>query len=324
MEQKTYPAESVGAIMSTAIPTCRIDDSLSEILHSLSLKKWASIRNIYVVDKQKKLLGVIDLAQLIQADHKVKAHALMQPTLFYLHPEADQEKAVFMAVKEDIVTIPVVDHDGHLMGSVTAHTIIDIMHDEHIEDSLLTAGIRRGKGSEIVKLATERTGLIVRSRAPWLVVGLVAGLGLGFISSLFEAQLQERVTLAFFIPVVAYVAGAVGTQTQAIAIRALATMKVSYWNYLIKELLVGTILGLIVGVVGSIGATLIGESGEVGAVVGLSLFCASLVSSVLASVIPILFKIGGKDPALGSGPLATAAQDIVSVFIYLIFAMVIL
>lgn len=321
--QQPYPDESVGSIMSTAIPTCRIDDSLSDILHSLSVKEWVSIRNVYVVDKQKKLLGVIDLARLIQSDHKVKAHAIMQASLLYLHPEADQEKAVFMAVKEDVVTMPVIDHEGHLLGAVTAHTIIDIMHAEHIEDSLLTAGMRRGK-SKIFKLATERTGLIVKARAPWLIFGLAVGLGLGLISSFFEAKLQEVVALAYFIPVVAYIADSVGTQTEAIAVRALATMKVGIGRYLAKELLVGLVLGATMGVLGGLGAWFISQSAGIGLVVALSLFCASSLAAVLAAAIPIIFRAVGKDPALGSGPLATALQDVISVVIYFIFALIIL
>ncbi|HVI69791.1 MAG TPA: magnesium transporter, partial [Magnetospirillaceae bacterium] len=280
-------------------------------------------RNVYVVDSQKKLLGIIDVASLIQADHTVRADVMMKPTAVFLHPEADQEKAVFMAVKDDVVTIPVIDHDGHFLGSVTAHTIIDIMHAEHIEDSLLTAGLRRGK-SQIFKLATERTGLIVRSRAPWLIFGLAVGLGLGLISSFFETQLQEKVALAYFIPVVAYIADSVGTQTEAIAVRALATMKIGVWRYLGKELLVGLVLGVTMGVLGGFGAWFIAQSPEIGLIVALSLFFASTVAAVMAAAIPMIFKKLGKDPALGSGPLATAFQDVISVLIYFLFAVIIL
>ncbi len=322
MEQ-TYPSESVGSIMSTAIPTCHIHDNLLDVLRGLSLKHWGSVRNVYVLDKSHKLLGIIDLATLVQADHASRADSFMQPVTHFLHPEADQEKAVFMAVSEDIVTIPVVDHDGHFLGSVTAHTIIDIMHSEHVEDALLTAGVRRGK-SQIIKLATERTGLLVRSRMPWLVFGLVAGLGLGFLSSLFEEQLQQQVALAYFIPVVAYITNSVGTQTAAIIVRAFATIKINPWHYLARELCVGLMLGLVIGVLGGLGAAFIAQSVDVGFVVALSLFIGSGVAACLGAAVPMLLKAWGKDPALGSGPLANALQDIISILIYFMLAVAIL
>lgn len=322
--ETNYPPESVGSVMSASVPTCRPGDSLSDVLRSISQQRWGSMRNVYVIDDKRKLLGVIDLADLIQTDHHAKAAACMQPARVWLHPEADQEKAVFLAVKEDVVTIPVVNHDNQLLGCVTARTIIEIMHSEHIEDSLLSAGIRHGKGSQIVKLATERTSLIVKARTPWLIVGLVVGLGLGVLSSLFEGALKETVAIAYFIPVVAYIADSVGTQTEAIAVRALVTVKLSPLRYIVKEALVGATLGVMLGVLGGIGAAAVVQSAEIGLVVGLSLFFASTIAAIIACAIPLLFKARGKDPALGSGPLSTALQDVISVAIYLGLAVLII
>ncbi len=307
--------------MSTAVPACTRTNTLGEILHHMASKQWDSISNVYVLDIHHRLLGFIDMAALIRSDHSTTAEHLMQPAALYLHPNADQEKAVFMAVKDDVIGIPVVNDDGQFVGAVTAHRIIDIMHDEHIEDALLSSGIRRSReGSQMAKLVTERTGLIVRSRAPWLLVGLVAGLGLGLISSLFETSLKESIALAYFIPVVAYIADSVGTQSEAITVRALATLKINYVSYLFKEVLVGVVLGVIVGVLGGLGSVLISQSRDIGLVVGLSLFVASTVAALLAALIPILFTAHHKDPALGSGPLATALQDVISVMIYFLFA----
>lgn len=318
-----YPAESIGSIMTRNVPTCQKTDTLKHVLEILASKKWDSIRNVYILDGQEKVIGLIDMAVIIQSDHSKTAGELMLPLTIFLHPHEDQEKAVFLAVKHDIVGIPVVDKHGYLLGAITAHKIIDIMHDEHIEDALLTAGIH-GKGSHIARLATERTALVVRSRAPWLMFGLAIGLGLGIISSLFEKSLQESIALAYFIPVVAYIADSVGTQTEAIAVRALATLKINYAAYMFKELFVGIILGALLGALGGLGAFLIAQSLEIGLVVALSLFVASTVAAVLAALIPILFKLRGKDPALGSGPISTALQDTVSVVIYFAFAMLLL
>jgi len=322
--KKAYAPETIGSVMSVRIPVCHPDDDLRAILKQIAAHSWDSVRNVYVVEA-KKLLGYIDMAQLIQSDHSIKARDLMKNPSDVLHPEEDQEKAVFLAVKDNDVTLPVVDREGRLLGAVTARRIIDIMHVEHLEDSLLASGVRRGTGGiQFTKLITERTGLIVRSRAPWLIVGLAAGLGLGLISSFFEETLQKSIALAYFVPVVAYVADSVGTQSGTISVRALATMKLSYRKYLFKELLTGIALGLLMGVLGTIGAIIIARSVHVGLVVGAALFVASAVAAVLATAVSIFFKVIGKDPALGSGPLATALQDVISVIIYFAFAVALL
>lgn len=318
-----YNAESIGSVMSARIPTCYGHTRLREVFAKLTAQQWDSVRQVYVIDTQATLLGFIDIATLIQADHEATAQSVMRPIVVWLHVNDDQEKAVYMAVKDDVVTIPVVDDKKRLLGAVTAHAIIDVMHAEHIEDALLTAGIR-GKGSPVAKLAAERTGLLVKNRAPWLIGGLAAGLGLGLISSLFEHALQSSIALAYFIPVVAYIADSVGTQSEAIVVRALATVKINFWQYAIKELFVGAVLGVIVGILGGLGALLISHEPKIGLVVALSLFVASTVATVVAASIPILFKARGKDPALGSGPLATAIQDIISVIIYFVFATLIM
>jgi magnesium transporter len=319
-----YASESIGSIMSTAVPTCLRNDSLSDILRHMASKRWDSITNVYVLDGDRKLLGFIDMTALIQSDHSVKASSLMRPIAISLHPSADQEKAVFLAVKDDVISIPVIDEHDTFLGAVTAHRIIDIMHDEHIEDAMLTSGIRRRKGVDMAKLVTERTGLIVKSRAPWLIFGAVMGLGLGLISSLFEQTLAKNVAVAYFVPVVAYIADSVGTQSEAITIRALATVKINYVSYLLRELLIGVVLGVMLGAMGAVGAALISPSANIALVVGLSLFAASTIACIMASLIPITFKALGKDPALGSGPLATALQDLISVLIYFVFAVVLL
>lgn len=324
-EQVEYPPETIGSVMSRNIPTFRPNTSLHTMLRRLATQSWDSIRTMYVVDDEHQLLGVIDLPGLAQQNHTATAEELMRKATDVLHPHDDQEKAVFLAVKDNDAVLPVTDSHNRLLGAVTARSIVSIMHEEHIEDALLSSGIRRGKqGLRITKLATERTGLIVRSRAPWLIVGLVTGLGLGLISSLFEKSLQETIALAYFIPVVAYIADSVGTQSEAIAIRALATLKINFWRALRKELLVGLALGVIVGMLGFAGAYLVGRSFDIALVVGLSLFVASTVAAVLAVIIPMAFKAAGKDPALGSGPVATAIQDVISIVIYFLFAALII
>jgi magnesium transporter len=252
----------------------------------------------------------------------VHVRDLMTMPVATVRPQADQEKAVLLAIQHDITDVPVVDK-GRFYGAIVAGQIIDVMHDEHLEDALLSSGVR-ARGSNIMKLATARYETIIRSRAPWLLFGAVVGIGLGLISSFFQDTLSRNVAVAYFVPVVAYIADSVGTQSEAITVRALATLKINRARYLMRELVIGIILGFILGGIGGLGALLISGSTHIALVVGLSLSVASTLATILASLIPITFTALGKDPALGSGPLATAIQDVISVLIYFIFASLLL
>ncbi len=311
--------------MTTKVLTISQHHELKDVFKAIAEQSWADIQYAYVVDADKKLIGTVDLASFSKAQASRRVADLMVAPVVTLHPMADQEKAVMVAVKDDITAVPVVGDDGQFLGAVVAHELIDVMHAEHLEDALLTAGVRRGKsGLQIAKLASARISSVFTIRAPWLIVGLVAGLGLGLISSFFEKQLQETVALAYFIPVVAYIADSVGTQSEAITVRSLALLKLNPITYVFREFLVGTLLGLLVGVLGGFGAFAISQSAIIGLIVGLSLFVASAVAAAIASLIPMVFKAFGKDPALGSGPLATAIQDVISVLIYFLFAVIFL
>lgn len=312
--------------MSTKIPICNKNTSCGEALKLLARGgEWDDIHHLYVVDDDQTLLGYVRIAVLVQEPTATAITSFIKPFQETLNATDDQEAAVFMAVKNDLDAIPVMGENGRLLGAITAKSIIDVMHNEHIEDVLFASGISRSrKGSGLVHLATARLLPVLRSRAPWLVVGAVVGIALGLVSSQFEAALEKTIALAYFIPVVAYIADSVGTQSEAITVRALATLKLNYWTYIGREIVIGFLLGLILGIMGAIGALIISGSAQVALVVGTSLVAASTLATTMAAFIPIAFKKFGKDPALGSGPIATALQDILSIVIYFGIALVII
>ncbi|WP_066385474.1 magnesium transporter [Halalkalicoccus paucihalophilus] len=312
----------IGSITSTEIPTCQPEDTPATVLDRLVGRTWESADTIYVLE-EGKLVGRLDITALLQSTDDVPLSQLMETPSAQLQPGTDREHAIFLAIKEDRDEIPVVDSDKRLIGAVTSQAIIDTMHRAHFEDILLRAGVQK-TGRQILDEPSARVRIAVRSRAPWLLFGLVAGLLLSVISSQFEATMQETIALAFFPPVIAYIADSVGTQSEAIAIRAFAIADVDYGSYIQQELLVGIILGTMIGILGGVGATVIAASSQIGFVVGLSLFVSSTVATVLASLIPIGFILLDVDPALGSGPLATALQDAFSIAIYFLFALTLL
>lgn len=313
-----FTEESVGRIMSTNVPICHLDTTYEEALQIVLQNTWDTVHSLYVVDKNRKLLGIIDLSTTKNTSKASLARDIMQPINATLSPHDDQEKAVFYAIRDDIIAVPVID-DGTLVGVVTAHAIIDIMHQEHIEDALLAVGVRREAG-DMLRRVSDGIGLSVWSRAPWLIIGTIAGLGLSLLTSQFEESLQNSIAIAYFIPVVAYVAGSIGAQSSAIAVRSLALVKLNYTAYLGREFLTGICLGVIVGALGFVGAYIISTSLPVAIAVTLALFLTSILATVLAALIPIGLKLIKKDPAVGSGPIATAALDIISIFLYFVIA----
>lgn len=323
VQKTTYPPETCGAIASRAVLCFFKHSTLKEVFHAISTRNWDSIEYVYIIDRNSRLIGIVNLANFKKTDSTTTLEKIMISPITTIGPYADQEKAVLLAVRDDSNAVAVVDKQGTFVGAITAKSLIDVMHKEHLEDALLASGIR-GKGSHILQLASSRYRDIIKSRAPWLFFGTAVGLGLGYISSFFEATLQNSIALAYFVPVVAYIADSVGTQSEAITVRALAILNIKPRIYLLRELIIGIFLGLLLGVLGGIGAIIISNSQEIGLVVGLSLFTATTIASVLASLIPIVFKSLGKDPALGSGPLATAMQDVLSVVIYFLFAVIII
>lgn len=313
-EKTLYPKDSVGRLMSTNVPVCSPTETLENIQKLVFTNTWDSAHSIFVIDSSHKLLGTINLARHAWSSRNPKAKDIMAPAHHVLAPQDDQEKAVIFAIRDDVITIPVVNEDEVLQGVVTAGSIIDVMHSEHIEDSLLAAGIHR-RGRTLHRIS-DGVGLSVITRAPWLIVGTLAGLFLSLLTSQFEEALQTSIAIAYFIPVVAYVAGSIGAQSSAIAVRTLAFMKIEYIPYLSRELFTGACLGGVVGLIGLAGAFFISQSAIVAAAVSISLFFTSIISTVLAAVIPFLLAFFKKDPAMGSGPLATASLDIISITLY--------
>jgi magnesium transporter len=157
-----------------------------------------------------------------------------------------------------------------------------------------------------------------------LVLGLIGGCLAGLVVGLFESSIEREITLAFFLPLVVYMADAIGTQTETLLIRALAYRQPRLWPQLAREGGVGLLLGLIMGSLATALLWLGGGRPAVAAAVGLSLAATSLEATLLATLLPWGLARLGADPALASGPIATVLQDLVSVLLYLGIATLVL
>lgn len=174
------------------------------------------------------------------------------------------------------------------------------------------------------ELVSARFWDLILIRLPWLLVGLVGGLMASVIVSRFENSLRENIALAFFIPVIAYMSDAVGTQTETIFIRALTNLRFSISKYVFREFWVGAFMGSIMGILTGFFAYFLSGTFRVGLVVGFSLFIAMTLATSLACITPLVLRALKKDPAVGSGPFTTALQDVVSLTIYFLIVLAVL
>ncbi|OGF82258.1 hypothetical protein A3B18_02855 [Candidatus Giovannonibacteria bacterium RIFCSPLOWO2_01_FULL_46_13] len=175
--------------------------------------------------------------------------------------------------------------------------------------------------TDIVKFGI---GRLVSLRLPWLLLGLVGGMIATLIVRFFETALEEKLALAFFIPVVVYMSDAVGTQTETLFIRALSIEKISLRKYLFKEIIIGFLLGLALSVLLYGYAIITFNDSEVAIIVGLSMLISSVFSVIIATFVPLILRRFGKDPAVGAGPFTTILQDILALVIYFVIAAIVI
>ncbi|WP_043500962.1 magnesium transporter, partial [Georgenia sp. SUBG003] len=233
-------------------------------------------------------------------------------------PSTAQERAAWLAVQHAEPTLAVVDDAGRFAGLVPAPTLLGVLLEEHDEDMARLAGF--GGSSASARTATvEPVRRRLAHRLPWLLVGLAGALLAAAIVGRFEEQLASEVLIAYFVPGVVYMADAVGTQTEALVIRGLS-LGIGVRRIALRETLTGVLLGALLGALALPMVWALWGRADVAAAVALALLAASSIASLIALVLPWLIHRLGKDPAFGSGPLATVVQDVLTVAIYLVVA----
>jgi magnesium transporter len=274
------------------------------------------INYIYVVDKNNCLVGIISIKDLFRKDKNVLVKRIMQKEIFSVGLNTDQEKVALLALKKEIKSVPVVDKENHLLGVVPYHKILEVLHKEGIEDTLRTAGIHKFKDPAI-EIINASTRTHVKKRLPWLILGLIGGIIAALIVDSFELMLNKYLLLAAFIPAIVYMADAVGAQSQTILIRSMALDKKLDWGkYSLREIKINLALGLLLGILFLVVFSIFWETSFFGIIIGVSIFVTVLVSMVISITLPLVFQKFNFDPAISSGPFATAVRDLTSLLVY--------
>jgi magnesium transporter len=236
-------------------------------------------------------------------------------------PGTDQEHAAWQAVQHGESALAVVDEHRWFVGLVPPQRLLEVLLVEH-EDDLARLGGFLASGAAARSAAVENVGRRLWHRLPWLLLGLAGALVAAGIVGFFEHELEEQVLIAFFVPGVVYLADAVGTQTEALVIRGLS-VGVAIGRVALRESITGVVLGVLFAALSYPLIVLLWGDAEVAAAVAVAMFAASSVATVIAMLLPWALHRLGRDPAFGSGPLATVVQDLLSLVIYFVAATVI-
>lgn len=329
-----YPEQSIGRLMNTRlvriISTWTIKKSLKHIREFGD--KAETINVIYVVDEDGKLIDDLKLNQIVMADPQTKISEIMDHSFVALQTSDDQEEAVRMLSKYDRVALPVVDTDGVLVGLVTMDDVFDVAEEEATEDMQLMAGM-----SALGKYYSE-TGIfeMVRKRIGWLAVLFLGQMLTVTALASFADTLAAAAILAFFIPMIISSGGNSGSQAATLIIRAVSTGDVqeNEWRRIFtRELLSGMMLGLIVGVLGSmviaLWLILRGEIIDIVLIyqiltIGLSLVGVIIFGNLIGAMLPFIMTKLGFDPAITSAPFVATLVDVTGILIYFSLATMLL
>jgi magnesium transporter len=317
-----HEEDSAGGIMQLEYIAVRADETVDEAIQEIRSKaeEVEEVYNVYVTDEDGRLVGVLPLKQLVLARPGAKVAEVMDRSVISVNAEMDQEEVAQIVRKYDLVTVPVVDDQGRLIGRITVDDVIDVIQEEATEDISRLAGITEEEPRETSAIR------ISRARLPWLITGIIGELFNAFLMSHFEASLQRMIALAFFVPVIIATGGNIGIQSSAIVVRGLATGEIDLrqtGGRLWRELRVAILNGLVCAAF-LFAIVAVWRDTLVAAIIGVSMLMVILVAAVVGATIPLLLKRVNIDPALATGPFITTSNDLIGLLIYLGTATIVL
>ncbi len=320
-----YPSDTAGGLMTTEVLVLGEDMTVKDAMEYMRkrAKEFETIYYIYLVDKAKKLSGVASLRDLVLAPPKTPLIDVANREVISVQPDVDQEEVARLIARYDYFGLPVVDKDENLLGMVTVDDVVDVIMDEATEDITRIGGTLPLKESYIFSSPLQ----LVKSRVVWLLLLFAAASITSSIISSFQEVLSSLVALAFFIPLIVDTGGNTGSQSATLMIRSMATGEVKYahlYRIIGRELLVGALLGIAIGLTGFLLALLINATPVVAITLGVTIILVVLVANIIGTTLPIAIKKLGYDPAMVSAPLLTTIVDAIGLFIYFTVASILI
>ncbi len=326
-----YPENSVGRLMTTEYVAIKIHWSIKKAIEHI--RKWGkdaeTIDIVYVVDDDWKLLDDIPIRRILLAKEDLSVKDIMDHHFVSINVLQDQEDAIKLFRKYNLVALPVIDSENYFLGIITVDDILDVLQEENTEDfaKLGAVDVETKDLNFITNLKEVSIKKIYKSRITWLFALLLMDLLTGGIIQGFEETIAKYVVLVTFLPVLVDTAGNAGSQSATLIIRAMAlgTVQRKDWLFLLgKELLVATLIGLTMGAGISIMGFIRGKSWMIAMVVVISMIVNVIIGSLIGILLPFIFSKFKKDPATASTPLITTLADIIGTGIFLSIAFLVL
>ena len=328
-----YPEDSIGRLMTPDYVKVRQDWTVERVLDHIRQhgRDSETLSTIYVVDEHDVLVDDIRIRNILLASAETRVAELMDNKFVALKADDDQETAVSIFRREDLTALPVTDSSGTLIGIVTVDDVLDVAEAEATEDIQKIGGVEV-LDEPFMEVALSR---MVRKRASWLIILFLGEMLTASAMAFFEAQIQQAVVLALFVPLVISSGGNSGSQAATLVIRALALGELTLrdWSRVMwREILAGFALGLLLGAIGflriALWSALFKVYGEywflVGLTVAIALVGVVLWGTVVGSMLPFVLQRLGFDPATSSAPFVATLVDVTGLVIYFSAAIVIL
>ena len=320
-----YEPDSAGGIMTPAYVAVSKDATSAQAIAAIRrlVDDAETVNYVYVVDEGRHLLGVLSLYRLLLSPDDTPVSKLMAPSTVRVRASADQETAARLLTDRNLLAIPVVDDDDHLIGIITEDDVADVIEAEATED------IERLGGSQPLNLPYRLASvpLLVRKRVGWLMILFIAQGYTGTVLKNFEGELAAVVALSFVIPLLIGTGGNVGSQTVTLVVRAMALGEVAMRDIswlVFKELRVGLVMGLVMGVAAVAQAYFLGVSSNIATAVSIAVVAICVWAATVAAALPLVLRRVGVDPAVVSAPLISTLVDGTGLIIYFEIARVVL
>jgi magnesium transporter len=323
VELLKYDEDTAGGLMAKELVRVKETWTTAGCVREMrrQAKNVTRVHSIYVVDKEGKLKGRLSLKDLLTAPEKAHISDIYIPKVDYVTVHTEGEEVARIMQKYDLEAIPVVDEDGVLVGRVTIDDIMDFIRDEAEKDYQMAAGI----SSDVE--ADDSLLKLTRARLPWLLIGMLGGIGAASIIEHFNTSMGNFVILLSFVPLIQATAGNVGVQSSAIVVQGLAndTIDGNIIKRLFKEFLLGLINGLAIAIIALVFSHFIFKTTyEVSVTISIALVSVIIMAALIGTFIPIFLDKRGVDPAVATGPFITTSNDVFGILIYFLIAKLIL
>jgi len=321
-EGLTFPEDSAGRLMQREVVAVPMFWTVGKTIDYLRATDElpSDFFLIFATDPGHHPVGAAPLSRILRSKRSVKIAELLDEEVRQISVDMDQEEVAYLFHQYGLVSAPVVDGNGRLVGVITVDDVVNVIHEEVQEDFLALGGVQE---DDLYRDILDTS----RSRFSWLGINLITAIMASAVIALFEGTIERLVALAILMPIVASMGGNAGTQALTVAVRAIALRNVTdktALRLLSKEVAVGTINGLLFAVVAGLAAGLWFSDALLGGVIGAAMVVNLVVGGFAGALIPLTLERFGIDPAIASGVILTTVTDVVGFFVFLGLAAILL